>query len=47
MVEKYKIFNLTNLATLTEQYIRCILMSCSLWLWKIHYRIKTNTVYYI
>lgn len=41
-VEKYKIFTLPNLATPTEQHVPCIFMRCSLWLWKIHYRIKTN-----
>lgn len=45
-VEKYKIFTLSNLATPTEQHVCCIFTSCSPWLWKIHYRIKTNTAHH-
>lgn len=37
---------LPNLATPTEQHVCCIFTSCSPWLWKVHYRIKTNTAYY-
>jgi len=34
------------LATSSEQHVRCILISDSLWLWKIHYQRKTSTAYY-
>lgn len=34
------------LATPSEQHVRCILMSDSLWLWKIHYQRKTSRAYY-